>query len=301
MSRRHYDLPPLTTLAAFETAARHLSFKNAAQELSVTPGAVSHQIKALEGELGVALFQRKHRGVELTREGQALFETLATSFRQISRQLSKTRQMGEEDAVTVGSTTAVAALWLSPVIIRFWRDHPDLNIHQITQDRPFHDTREFDFFIRYGRDPDATLAHTAIYRDRLVPVARPDIAEGLAGSSLQDLAAQRLIHLHNVSQSWTTWVDWFHELGHRGDISVGTRVTSYSVALQIARKGAGVALGWKRLIQPMLDSKKLAIVGNQSVPAPQEFYLVGLPDDELSPNARKLKAWILSEASRSSV
>ncbi|UWR90542.1 LysR substrate-binding domain-containing protein [Phaeobacter inhibens] len=295
MSRRHYDLPPLTTLAAFETAARHLSFKNAAQELSVTPGAVSHQIKALEGELGVALFQRKHRGVELTREGQGLYESLATSFRQISRQLSKTRQMGEEDAVTVGSTTAVAALWLSPMIIQFWREYPDLNIHQITQDRPFHDTREFDFFIRYGRDRDATLAHTAIYRDQLVPVARPDLAAGLDGASLQEIAQQRLIHLQSASQSWTTWADWFHELGHKGDIAAGTRVTSYSVALQIARKGAGVALGWRRLIQPMLDSGKLAIVGRHSVPAPREFYLVGLPDDELSPNALKLKQWILSQ------
>ncbi|MFS4583517.1 LysR substrate-binding domain-containing protein [Phaeobacter sp. C3_T13_0] len=301
MSRRHYDLPPLTTLSAFETAARHLSFKNAAQELSVTPGAVSHQIKALEGELGVALFQRKHRGVELTREGQELFETLVTSFRQISRQLLKTRQNGEEDAVTVGSTTAVAALWLSPVTIRFWREYPDLNIHQITQDRPFHDTGQFDFFIRYGRDADTTLAHTSIYRDQLVPVARPDIADDLGKASLQELAAQRLIHLQSASQSWTTWADWFHELGYKGDISVGTRVTSYSLALQIARKGAGVALGWKRLIQPMLDSNKLAIVEGHSVPAPREFYLVGLPEDELSPNAQTLKNWILSEAKDSSV
>ncbi|APG49063.1 LysR substrate-binding domain-containing protein [Phaeobacter porticola] len=301
MSRRHYDLPPLTTLSAFETAARHLSFKNAAQELSVTPGAVSHQIKALEGELGVALFQRKHRGVELTREGQDLFEILATSFRQISRQLQKIRQNGEEDAVTVGSTTAVAALWLSPVIIRFWRDYPDLNIHQITQDRPFQDTREFDFFIRYGRDPNATLAHTAIYRDHLVPVARPDIAQDLAQSSLPDLAQQRLIHLQSASPSWTTWADWFHELGHKGDIAVGTRVTSYSVALQIARKGAGIALGWKRLVQPMLDSNKLAIVGAYNLPAPRQFYLVGLPEAELSPNAQKLKHWILAEAQKSSV
>jgi len=301
MSRRHYNLPPLTTLSAFEAAARHLSFKNAAQELSVTPGAVSHQIKALEGELGVALFQRKHRGVELTREGQDLFETLITSFRQISRQLGKIRQTGEDDAVTVGSTTAVAALWLSPVIIRFWRDYPDLNIHQITQDRPFHDTREFDFFIRYGRDGDTTLSHTAIYRDELVPVATPDLAAKLEGVSLGELAGQRLIHLQSASQSWTTWSDWFLELGHRGDVSPGTRVTSYSVALQIARKGAGLALGWRRLIQPMIDSGKLSIVGDFKLPAPNEFYLVGLPDEELSENARRLKSWILNDAKGLSV
>ncbi|WP_293576022.1 LysR substrate-binding domain-containing protein [Phaeobacter sp.] len=301
MSRRHYNLPPLTTLSAFEAAARHLSFKNAAQELSVTPGAVSHQIKALEGELGLALFQRKHRGVELTREGQDLFDTVATSFRQISRQLTRIRTSGEDDAVTVGSTTAVAALWLSPVIIRFWREYPDLNIHQITQDRPFHDTGEFDFFIRYGRDSDASLAHTPIYRDELVPVARPELAEMLAGSSLEQLAGQRLIHLQSATQSWTTWGDWFHELGYQGDIASGTRVTSYSLALQLARKGAGLALGWRRLIQPMLDSDKLAVIDGFAVPAPKEFYLVGLADADLSANAKKLKDWILAEARAASV
>ena len=160
MSRRHYDLPPFTTLSVFEAAARHLSFKNAAQELSVTPGAVSHQIKALEGELGVVLFLRQHRGVELTSEGQALFETLSSSFRQISRQLARVRKDNEADTVTVGSTTAVAALWLSPTIIEFWRDHPDINVHQVTQDRPIENTDDFDFFICYGRAKNPSRCRT---------------------------------------------------------------------------------------------------------------------------------------------
>lgn len=171
MSRRFYDLPPFTTLSAFEAAARHLSFKNAAVELSVTPGAVSHQIKALEGELGTPLFRRRHRGVELTPEGEALYETLASTFSQISRQLTRIRQIGDVDTVTVGSTTSVSALWLSPAIIRFWRDHPDISIHQITQDRPFQNARETDFFISYGKALNTTLAHTPIYRDELVAIA----------------------------------------------------------------------------------------------------------------------------------
>ena len=295
MSRRHYDLPPLTTLSAFETAARHLSFKNAAQELSVTPGAVSHQIKALEGELGVALFQRMHRGVELTRDGQDLYETLATSFHQISRKLSKIKQREALDTVVVGSTTAVAALWLSPAIIRFWQDHPDINVNHITQDRPFSHPNELDFIIRYGRVNDSRLECTPIFRDRLVPVATPEIAEQLADCTLEDLARKRLIHSDNTSQSWTTWSDWFQQLGYSGDINVGSRVTNYSIALQIARKGAGLALGWRRLIWPMLAANELAIVGRHAIPAPQEFHLVGAPADELPVNARKLREWILDE------
>ncbi|MEM8787476.1 MAG: LysR substrate-binding domain-containing protein [Pseudomonadota bacterium] len=295
MSRRHYGLPPLTTLSAFETAARHLSFKNAAQELSVTPGAVSHQIKALERELGVSLFQRRHRGVELTDSGQDLYQTLTTGFRQISRQVSRIKRREDQGSVSVGSTTAVAALWLSPAIIRFWQDYPDLSINHVTQDRPFTDVSAFDFIIRYGRDATTTLAHTPIYRDRLVPVAAPEVAQGLARCDLGRLAKQRLIHLESPSQNWTTWADWFRQLGHGGEIAVGARVTSYSVALQIARKGAGVALGWQRLIRPLLEAGELAVIAPHALPAPNAFHLVGLDDTDLSPNGRKLKDWILAE------
>lgn len=301
MSRRHYQLPPLTTLSAFEAAARHLSFKNAAQELSVTPGAVSHQIKALEGELAVSLFERQHRGVALTPEGRQLFETLANSFRQISKQLTKIRQGVEVETTTVGSTTAVAALWLSPAIIRFWRDYPDINVNQITQDRPFEDPGAFDFVIRYGRDRSSQFSHTPLYRDELVPVATPELAATLGACTLPQLAQQRLIHLDSPSHNWTRWSEWFQQLGYTGDLASGSRVTSYSVALQIARQGAGVALGWKRLIQPMLSSGKLAVVGGYTLPAPHEFHLIGPPDAELSANALLLRNWIIEEARAPSI
>lgn len=301
MSRRHYDLPPFTTLSAFEAAARHMSFKNAAQELSVTPGAVSHQIKALEAELGKALFLRQHRGVQLTPEGEALFETLGAAFNQISHQLSRIRQIGNTQAVTVGSTTAVAALWLSPAVIDFWREHPDINVHQITQDRPFAQLRDLDFFISYGQTNDPGLEQTPIYRDELVPVAAPEVATQLQELSLEDLAQQRLIHLDSPSPTWTRWSDWFHGLGYKGEVRQGTRVTSYSVALQIARKGAGIALGWRRLVTPMIDSGKLEIVTPHTLPAPHRFYLSGPPDKELSESAHALKSWILNSAGTTSV
>lgn len=301
MSRRHYNLPPLTTLAAFEAAARHLSFKNAADELSVTPGAVSHQIKALEGDLDTTLFQRKHRGVDLTEDGQALYEALSSSFGRISIVLATIRNRKSGGKVTVGSTTAVAALWLSPAVIRFWREMPDVNVDQLSQDRPFRDRQDMDFFIRYGRDSDPNLSHTPLFRDHLIPVASPEVAKRLAGASLAALAAERLIHLDSEDRTWTTWPDWFRQLGHEGKIATGPRVNSYSVALQLARKGAGLALGWQRLIQPMLQSGKLVSIAPHQLTAPNQFYLVGRPDEDLSDNARALKNWILQEVDDGSV
>ncbi|MEM6466973.1 MAG: LysR substrate-binding domain-containing protein [Pseudomonadota bacterium] len=301
MSRRHYNLPPLATLSAFEAAARHLSFKNAAQELSVTPGAVSHQIKALEGALGALLFERKHRGVELTEQGQELYRALSTSFGEISRQIARIQNSKAPSVVTVGSTTAVAALWLSPVILRFWRDYPDININQITQDRPFETPRDFDFFIRYGRDWDSGLTHTEIYRDDLVPVATPEMAEALSGCTLSDLAQQRLIHLQAETRSWTSWSDWFVQLGFEGDLATGPQVTSYSVALQMAGNGAGVALGWKRLVRPLLKDGTLATITPHVLPAPNRFYLVGMADGDLPEPARTLKRYILEHATAQTV
>ena len=134
MTRRHYSLPPLTTLSSFEAAARKLSFKDAATELNVTPGAVSHQIKALEGELGVALFDRKHRGVDLTPHGLKLFHSLERSFLDISRVLAQIQRSAEDTSVSVAATTAVSSLWLTPRITRFWKEHGNVAVNQVVSD-----------------------------------------------------------------------------------------------------------------------------------------------------------------------
>lgn len=298
MSRRYYNLPPLTTLSTFEAAARHLSFKNAAEELAVTPGAVSHQVKALEEELGAALFLRRHRGVELTREGQAVYLALAESFSRVSRTLATVRQSQNTASVTVGSTTAVASLWLSPAIIRFWRERPDLNVNQISQDYPFQDRPDLDLFIQYGRAPSGALTYTPLYRDTLVPVAAPDVARSLGRASLDILAQQRLIQMDSATRAWTTWTDWFEALGYQGRVTQGPSVNSYAVALQMAQQGAGIALGWRRLIAPILASGKLSIIGEAALPAPHQFYLVGRADADLSSNAQALKEWLLAEITR---
>lgn len=300
MARRHYQLPSLTTLACFEAAARHLSFKNAAQELSVTPGAVSHQIKALESELGVVLFRRKHRGVELTAEGQELFKMLAESFFKISQCLKNIQEKYEGNRVTVGSTSAVASLWLSPSVIRFWRAHPEVDVNQSIQEADFQIAPEIDLYIRYGKDPDPTAFQTPLFRDLLLPVADYKLAERLRGAPLDLLAQERLIHLDAGNNSWPTWADWFRKLGYDGRIAPGIRVNNYSVAMQVAQDGAGIALGWKRLSRPLITSGQLHPIAPYVMPAPQRFHLVSKPDDELSEAALKLKNWIIEEIRLSS-
>lgn len=300
MARRHYNLPPLTTLAAFEAAARHLSFKDAAQELSVTPGAVSHQVKALEGDLGAALFQRRHRAVELTPEGEALFQALAASFAKVSQCLHTIRARRAGDVVTIGSTSAVATLWLSPSVIRFWRAFPSINVNQVVQDRLLRNTPELDLFIRYGPEQDPRFEQTELYRDELVPVTSPALAEACKGGGLPLLARQRLLHLDSEGKNWTTWEDWFRQLGYDGPIAAGMHVNNYSVALQVAQDGAGVALGWRRLVSPLFRSGHLVPVGPHVLQAPLSFYIVCRPEAEMTEACRKLRDWIVDEVGSAS-
>ncbi|MEX0350727.1 MAG: LysR substrate-binding domain-containing protein [Paracoccaceae bacterium] len=295
MSRRHYNLPPFASLSAFEAAARHQSFKDAAQELSVTPGAVSHQIKALERELGLALFQRQHRGVELTEAGRDLFQGLSTSFSRMSQTLQALRERSEDKVVTIGSTSAVATLWLSQTVLRFWREQPDVNVNQIVRDRPFSKSNDLDLIIWYGAYGQGELDRTLLYRDRLVPVAQPQLAASLQGADLATLASQRLVHMTSQNSSWTEWGDWFRQLGYEGPVNPGIRVNNYAIALQAAQDGAGLALGWERLIAPLLTSGELVAIAPHMLRAPHRFYIHGKPESELSTSAMQLRDWIIRE------
>lgn len=296
MARRYYNLPPLTTLAAFEAAGRHLSFKNAAQELSVTPGAVSHQIKALEAELGVSLFKRGHRAVELTEEAEALYETVASAFAKISQRLQSVRDRHAGDVVTVGSTSAVASLWLSQSVVRFWQRYPHVTVNQIVVDRSFRSVPELDLYIRYGREVGGRFEQTELYRDILVPVGNIELANKLTGRPLEDLANQRLIHLESEDRTWTSWRDWFQQLGYDGPISSGIRVNNYAIALQVAQDGAGIALGWQRLIQPRLRTRELVPIGPNILSAPHRFHAVCPTENGMSEGAKLLRDWLVSEA-----
>lgn len=294
MSRRHYNLPSLTTLGAFEAAARHSSFKTAAQELSVTPGAVSHQIKTLEVEIGTALFLRNHRGVVLTGEGESLFQVLSGSFAKIAQCLQGIRDGHSADTVTIGCTSAVATLWIVPAVLSFWREHPGIRVNQVVQDRPFWSAAELDLFIRYGRDRNARLDHQELYQDVLVPVGNQEMADRLDGAGIDVLARERLIWLDSEDRTWTSWSDWFRQLGHDRPLTNGIRVNNYSIALQTAQDGAGLALGWQRLVRPLLRSGQLVQIGPYSLPAPHRFHVVSRPQAELSEGARLLRDWIVA-------
>lgn len=294
MARRFYELPSLTMLNTFEAAARLASFKDAASELNVTPGAVSHQVKALEEEMGIPLFVRRHRSVDLTLEGKVLFDALERSFSALSNAVHKVRRMQEEPSITIGATTAVSSLWLTPRITRFWKEYGDKTVNQQVSDSRFGRPLAQDMVIEYGlrRESDNTFL---LFEDELLPLCSPEFSQQFNDIELGDLAECSLIHLDAPDHNWTTWINWFEGQGYYGPVRAGQRVNNYTIALQLARDGGGVVLGWKRLVEPLLEREALVPLGQFKNPAPGAFYLI-TSEQEVGEDAALFRDWLLNQS-----
>ncbi|MEX3007410.1 LysR substrate-binding domain-containing protein [Hoeflea sp. TYP-13] len=274
MSKRYYGLPSLTTLAVFEASARHLSFKQAAAELNVTPGAVSHQIKALETEIGTVLFKRVHRGVELTEAGGELYAVLASSFSQTASVLEKIGSGSDSPTITIGTSTAVASLWLMPRIGRLWQAHPELRINHRVSDRLFDlDRSDVDLVVRYGNGNWEGETAVELFTDTVGPVCSPEFARTHTVRNRPDLLTLPLLQLEAVDTGWMSWREWFALGGVDVQRIGGPKFNNYSIALQAAEEGAGVVLGWTRLISSYLSTGRLVQFGDLCIPAPGAFYL----------------------------
>ncbi|WP_411036982.1 LysR family transcriptional regulator [Shinella sp. BYT-45] len=269
---RPYDLPSLTALACFEAAARKASFKDAAQEMNVTPAAVSHQIKALETDLGCSLFVRRSRGVELTEKGAFLFLSIRRGFEAISDTVAQIRDRRETVDVTIRTTTAVSSLWLTPKISAFWKIYPAVTVSQITSDVPGV-SGPCDLSIHYG-DPDENgVEHRILFQDRIVAMGTSAFAAQYRITSVEDLLKVPLIHMSNEENGWTTWADWFQALGRGAPKGRSFYVNNYMIALQAAQDDVGAVLGWDGLVKGVMDAGRLVPLVPETVASPVPFHL----------------------------
>ena len=272
MVKHHYGLPSLKMIGTFEAAGRLKSFKDAADELHVTPGAVSHQIRSLEQELDMKLFLRESRAVNLTPEGKDLFEVVSSSLNEIGQTVKKLRELNETQHISIGSTTAVLSMWLSQKIAQFWREYGHIQINQEVRDRPFRRPLSLDMIVEYSTNPPEETSNI-LFEDTLFPLCSPEF-EGKNISKLEQLSKSYLIHLDAKDTNWTSWANWFETLDYNGEISVRHRVNNYAIALQLAQDGMGVVLGWRHLVKPLIESGSLIPLTKYEIAAPGKFYLV---------------------------
>jgi LysR family glycine cleavage system transcriptional activator len=235
-------LPPLSSLRAFEAAARHGSFKRAADELAVTPTAISHRIRVLEDHTGLRLFVRQVRQVALTDAGAQLYPVLRQGFDAIEAVLARLTQVHRRERVTVSATHAFTAKWLVPRVARFHALHPDIDLQLHASDETVDfDAHGVDIAVRYGNGPYPGLAAEVMFADTYAPVVNPI----LQVRTVADLQAAPLIHFDwkKASAANPTWETWFARTGLAPDASRGQlRYSDEGHAIQAAVAGQGVAL-----------------------------------------------------------
>jgi LysR family glycine cleavage system transcriptional activator len=258
-------LPPLSSLRAFEAAARRASFKAAAEELLVTPTAISHQIRQLEAYLGFRVLNRTPKAVTLTLPGKALYEATAAGFGEIERVVARLRVETGPTVVTLSSTTAFLSHWLVPRMDALRNAVPtiDLRLHtsNIVEDlRP----GGIETAIRYGDGPFPGVAGVVLCTDQLTPVCSP--AFGL--SNLHDLRRTTLIHIDGRSRPSPTpeWSLWCAQAGITGlDTHAGPRFPDSMLAVQAAIAGQGVAIVSRVLAADALAAGLLQAPYDQSL------------------------------------
>ncbi|WPO41337.1 transcriptional regulator GcvA [Tardiphaga sp. 42S5] len=290
-------LPSLNGLRAFEAAARHLSFTNAASELNVTQTAISHQIKRLEEELGLKLFIRQNRALALTPQGHDYLPGVRAAFNDLRLATDRLKRRDNDHVLTVSTLASMASKWLLPRISAFQRAHPDIDV-RITTSTSMVDFKsgDVDAAIRYGRGQWPGLRADWLTADDLFPVCSPALRSGKkALLKPQDLADYTLLHSSGGYDD--DWRLWLTAAGLSADISKqpGLTFDMIFMTLQAAIDGLGVAIGRTTYVEGDLAKGRLVVPFDMRMPADAGFYLVS---PEASSDSRKLKAfrdWLLSQ------
>ncbi|MBZ8133325.1 transcriptional regulator GcvA [Afifella sp. IM 167] len=235
--------PPLNPLRAFEVAARHMSFTLAADELCVTQGAVSRQVKALEDHLGFQLFQRHPRGLALTQSGRIYAAALTDSFEQISQATDELLAARNETSLTIKGYTTFLNRWLLPRLPDFQIRHPNIKVQFVAASGSVNfDREEADIGIRYGKGHWRGLVSEPVFNDRLTPVCSPRLLEGLGRAPVpSDILAFPLLHLRRRQHDWA---DWLALAGVEGAEEAETLyLEELAIAYECAISGYGFAIG----------------------------------------------------------
>lgn len=300
MVRRYYDLPSLTALAIFEAAARHLSFKRAAAELNVTTGAVSKQIKAIEDELGVPLFIRgSNTGVSLTPAGEDLYGVLSSSFSRAAEAVRTIKRGDRSRNVTIACTDAFATFWLIPRMADFWARFPDVTVDHLISDNPRDYRRaEVELRVRYGLGAWADETAELLFDDTIYPVCGVGFAARHSDATAAALPELNLLHVDWADPDWPDWDEVFRRAQIPHGPNKGRRFSKFAVALSAAQADQGVAVGWHRLVRPLLGDGKLVRLTDLEVPAPGGYYLTWNERRPLSPAAESLRTWLRELAAR---
>jgi LysR family transcriptional regulator, glycine cleavage system transcriptional activator len=289
-------LPSLNGLRAFEAAARHLSFTNAASELNVTQTAISHQIRRLEEELGIRLFVRQNRALALTPEARDYLPGVRAAFNDLRLATDRVLRRDSDHVLTVSTLASLAAKWLLPRLSSFQEAHPGIDV-RITTSTALVDFRagDVDAAIRYGRGNWAGLRADWLTADELFPVCSPALLTGDKPLRCpEDLANQTLLHSSGGYDD--DWRLWLTAAGLPANISKqpGLTFDLILMTVQAAIDGFGVAMGRTSYVEADIAKGRLVVPFKITLPADAGFYLVSPEAKADSPKLRAFRQWLVA-------
>lgn len=288
-------LPSLNGLRAFESAARHMSFTKAAEELNVTQTAISHQIRRLENELGVQLFLRLKDGLALSDDGQAYFPGLRAAFHELRYSTEQLLASRNNSVLTISTLVSVASKWLLPKLPSFQQAFPEIDV-RVSASTDLVDFRKgaIDAAIRYGRGDWKGLRADFLMSDEIFPVCSPALLSGPKALNVPaDLAHHTLLQVSGVTaDDWSTWLG---AAGQPSHLAAGPRLTFdlALMAVQAAVDGQGVCIGRSTYVDDDLRAGRLVAPFSLRLQDPLGFYLVTPHETADSRKIQALRQWLL--------
>jgi LysR family glycine cleavage system transcriptional activator len=288
-------LPNLAALRAFEAAARHGNFSRAAEEVHVTHGAISHQVRALEEELGLALFARHGKRIAITPEGEQFANVVRKALTDVAAAAETLRVSAQQQRLTVTALPSLASRWLAPRLGRFIDQHPDLEVMLQSSNTLTDFVREaVDVGLRFGRGNYPGLAVEKLMDDAFYPVASPRFNDGKLPRT-----PQQLKHMPLLRCELEPWTPWFRAAGLDFLEPTGGLVfQDSSLLVRAAVEGDGIALARHVLATGEIESGELVRLYDVAIPCPQSYYLVCPHDALRKPQVQAFRAWVLEEAQK---
>jgi LysR family glycine cleavage system transcriptional activator len=299
-------LPSLNALRAFEAVSRHLSYRDAAQELHVTSAAVKQLVRKLEESLGTPLVQRRGRGLTLTSAGVVGLTDLHNAFKQIANAVEKMRQLEERRTLTITVEPFFAAAWLVQRLGAFKGKNPEVDVLIDSTMRIVDLEREAaDIGIRYALKPSKELIAHRLFDDETLAVCSPSLAEGPpALKQLSDLKDVTLLHMDPTDREWLSlssrhWFDWQTWLATVGAREIKTgpslRFNDYNLAVQAAIAGQGVVLGSWPIVRDAIEANLLVSPFAERARTDVGYDLVVTKEALEKPEVAGFVEWILEE------
>lgn len=290
-------IPSMTALLEFEAVARNSSITLAARELGVTQAAVSKQIRILEENIGVQLFQRLPRGVRLTSEGHTLFAVMSESLQKVAAVFDRLAEGSDEQQLVVSTTATFSHLRVMPRLSSLQATMPRIRLRLATQmftgDLRSHDV---DLMVRYGNGKWADGSALHLFDEEVFPVCSPAwLTRNAVPVTVEELYSADLLDAESTAEGWMTWPTWFRASGvNPPKLHYRLQCQLYTDTIQAALHGHGVALGWGRMLDHLLASGDLVRLTDFVIKPKEAYYLVVPQGRDITKTIMCLAEWLRS-------